>query len=85
MNVTKRLLRLVEAAESKKEKKPTQKETIAQIRALGMSVRYVSDTGEYRVNFKNGSEDTAYYTDCPIDALGTAKAMKKEGLKEKKD
>jgi hypothetical protein len=32
--------------------------------------------GEYRVNFKGGKEETAYYTNDIVDAMNTARAMK---------
>lgn len=31
--------------------------------------------GEYRVNFKGGREETAYYTNDLLDAFGTGRAM----------
>lgn len=31
--------------------------------------------GEYRVNYRGGSEDTAYYTNDRADAIETARAM----------
>lgn len=48
--------------------------TKKRIRALGMSVRY-SD-GEYRVNYPNGTEGSAYYTPDGHDAYLTALQMK---------
>ncbi len=62
----------------------TQKQTIASIRRLGAKVT-VKD-GEYRVNVPGGTEGTAYYTDDPSDALGTASIMMRryEDLKKKK-
>lgn len=51
----------------------TDKELYAQVRSLGMSCR--REFGEYRVNFRNGKEDTAYYTNSREDALITAEAM----------
>ena len=50
--------------------------TIAQLKASlpeGIVVRKVD--GEYRVNFRGGSEDTAYYTDDIQDAADTARVM----------
>jgi len=49
----------------------TQKQTIATIRALGLVCR-VRD-GEYRVNYRDGQESTAYYTNDSDDALATAR------------
>lgn len=45
---------------------------------LGMSIS--KRDGEYRVNFKFGTEDTAYYTDDLEDAVGTVVAMIREKL-----
>ena len=44
------------------------------IRDLGMTVHCCD--GEWRVNFPNGKEATAYYTDDAQDAVDTARAMK---------
>lgn len=41
---------------------------------LGMTITR-TEHDEYRVNFRNGNEDTAYYTDDLRDAIGTANAM----------
>lgn len=49
------------------------KQTLAAIRALGMSARYAD--GEYRVNFRGGAEATASYTNDAADAIATAEAM----------
>lgn len=46
------------------------------VRALGLTL--AKRDGEYRVNFRGGSEDTAYYTDCLADAVDTARAMAAE-------
>jgi hypothetical protein len=43
---------------------------------FGMVIKKADD--EYRVNFKNGSEDTAYYTDNIADAVMTGYAMSKK-------
>jgi hypothetical protein len=59
--------------------KLTQKEVFARIRAIGMTVTMVHSTGEYRVNFpksEGGTEESAYYTNDGLDAIGTAQAMK---------
>lgn len=48
-------------------------QAINAIRAMGMSVKVVDD--EFRVNYPKGAESTAYYTDDPEDAVGTAKVM----------
>jgi len=44
-------------------------------RELGMTVSYNADTQEYRVNFRNGVEATAYYTNDRLDALQTMTHM----------
>jgi hypothetical protein len=54
----------------------TVKEAMAEVRKLGM-VLSKTEYGEFRVNFKGGSEESAYYTDDLSDAVGTARAMKK--------
>jgi len=41
------------------------------LQGLGMEIRWLKESGEYRVNFQHGTEGTAYYTDCLSDALGT--------------
>lgn len=51
----------------------TQKAAIFAIRAMGLSVRV--DAGEYRVNYRNGTEASAYYTDDAEDAVATARSM----------
>lgn len=51
---------------------------------LGLEVTFDKETEEYRVNFKGGKEGTAYYTNDVDDAIGTGKAMAKEGDKSKK-
>jgi hypothetical protein len=52
----------------------------AELKPLGMRVQRTDD-GEWRVNFQKGTEATAYYTDDYDDALGTGRAMAKEGLR----
>jgi hypothetical protein len=44
------------------------------LREMGMVITHVDD--EYRINFRNGKEATAYYTNALDDALGTALLMK---------
>jgi len=41
--------------------------------AEGMSLRH--NDGEYRVNFRNGTEDSAYYTNDLQDAVDTGRSM----------
>jgi hypothetical protein len=43
-------------------------------RHLGLTLRQVR-SGNYRVNFRDGSETTAYYTDSLEDAVNTAVEM----------
>jgi hypothetical protein len=43
-------------------------------RHLGLTLRKVR-SGEYRVNFRDGSETTAYYTGSLEDAVNTAVEM----------
>ena len=43
-------------------------------RHLGLTLRKVS-SGDYRVNFRDGNETTAYYTDSLEDAVNTAVEM----------
>jgi hypothetical protein len=43
-------------------------------RHLGLTLRKVR-SGDYRVNFRDGNETTAYYTDNLEDALNTAVVM----------
>ena len=43
-------------------------------RHLGLTLRMVR-SGEYRVNFRDGNETTAYYTDDLEDAVNTAVEM----------
>jgi hypothetical protein len=43
-------------------------------RHLGLTLRKVR-SGEYRVNFRDGNETTAYYTDSLEDAVNTAVEM----------
>lgn len=48
---------------------------------IGIALRHIVDTGEYRVNFKNGKEATAYYATDLEDAIATGHMMaaRKEG------
>lgn len=45
------------------------------VQMLGLTCRYNPNLREFRVNFKNGAEATAYYTPDRDDALQTARAM----------
>jgi hypothetical protein len=53
------------------------KQTKQAIKALGMTAVHVE--GEWRINYPNGSEATAYYTDDNADALATATDMARKG------
>jgi len=46
-------------------------------RHLGLTLRIVR-SGAYRVNFRDGNETTAYYTDNLDDAVNTAIEMARE-------
>jgi len=59
--------------------KVTQREARGILQALGLTLTRDSQWDEYRVNFKGGSEGTAYYTDCLLDALQTGLDMAREG------
>ena len=49
-------------------------------RHLGLTVRQLR-SGNYRVNFRDGNETTAYYTDDLEDAVNTAVEMaRKRGV-----
>lgn len=50
----------------------------AYLRPLGIVITKTA-YGEYRVNFKGGREETAYYTNDLKDAVGTGAAMTKWG------
>ena len=60
-----------------------QRDVIGACRALGMTCK-VTD-GEYRVNYPNGAESTAYYTTDGMDGIGTAKQMAKSKTYRRKD
>ena len=49
------------------------KRTKKAIQALGMTAR--RRDGEWRINYRNGREETAYYTNDNADALQTAQTM----------
>lgn len=54
---------------------------IKTIRGMGLSCVWITDTQEYRVNFREGhqmyhGDDSAYYTNDADDAIGTAIHMK---------
>lgn len=42
---------------------------------MGLTIKRIANTDEYRVNYKNGREATAYYTNDLEDAYLTAYAM----------
>lgn len=47
----------------------------ARTRAQSMGMSLTRKDDEYRVNFRGGCEDTAYYTNDLADALATARDM----------
>jgi hypothetical protein len=58
----------------------TLKQAKAVAKALDITISGKNASGEYRVNFVNGKEATAYYTNDLEDAVGTAKAMHDHAL-----
>ena len=56
------------------------KQTLAQLRGMGLKASYNPDFKEYRITLPGPSweveEDRAYYTDDSEDALHTGAAMK---------
>lgn len=52
----------------------TQKEARQRLRDFGMVLRK-TDGGDFRVNFRNGAESSAYYTDNLKDAVDTGQNM----------
>lgn len=52
-----------------------QKDVEKELREIGITLTHLSNTGEYRVNYKHGREATAYYTDDLMDAAMTGYAM----------
>lgn len=59
----------------------TFKEVKSQIAAIG-GLSVSKREGEFRVNFRDGSEATAYYTNDPQDAIDTAKAIARNRVGE---
>lgn len=63
-------------------KGPTVKETLATIRALGLTANYRSVYREFRIDYRIGDArrtagpfGTSYFTDCKADAVATAARM----------
>lgn len=54
-------------------KRTTKKAVRAYVRSLGLSVTWKGN--EFRVNYPNAGENTAYYSDSADDAIGTAQLM----------
>lgn len=46
-----------------------------QLKGIGITINRKASTGEFRVNFVNGTEATAYYTNDLQDAIDTGIAM----------
>jgi hypothetical protein len=55
--------------------KLTIKEAMFRIRQMGLTVGRTAHR-EFRINFPDGTEGTAYYTNDAQDAVDTARAMK---------
>lgn len=53
----------------------TYKIAVKVVRSLNLTLARCN--GEFRINLKNGKENTAYYTSCLADAVGTARIMAK--------
>ena len=53
-------------------------------RHLGLTLRTVR-SGDFRVNFRDGNETTAYYTDNLEDAVNSAVEMARNPLDRKRD
>ena len=66
--------RPVRAARRRFHKTMTLQEAKSIARHLGLTLRKVR-SGDYRVNFRDGNETTAYYTDSLEDAVNTAVEM----------
>src|SRR4030095_9523028 len=73
--------RLVRAARRRFHETMTLQEAKSIARHLRLTLRHVC-SGAYRVNFRDGNETTAYYTDNLEDAVKTAVAMarKRSGI-----
>lgn len=52
------------------------KTTLQAIRAARMTAAYNHSTREFRVNYRGGKEETAYYTHSADDAVITARKMR---------
>jgi hypothetical protein len=50
----------------------------ADLKAINMTINWMSTFKEYRVNFEDGTPVTAYYTEDLDDALDTARHMARE-------
>jgi hypothetical protein len=55
--------------------KTTFKTAQTELRKLDISLRRITGTGEYRVNFFGAPEGCAYYSDDLLDAYQTGKIM----------
>ena len=55
----------------------TIKETLKRIRALGLTAAFDSALQEFRIDYRNAEQDTAYFTDDREDAMATALHMAK--------
>jgi hypothetical protein len=50
-------------------------QTLKAVKALGLTIRYSAEYKEYRINFRNGCEGSAHYTNNAEDAILTARSM----------
>ena len=57
--------------------KMTVKQAKAELKSLGIKIALIPHESEWRVNFVNGNEDSAYYTDDVWDAILTGYSMAK--------
>jgi hypothetical protein len=57
------------------------KDARRELNGTGVSIKYIEDTGEYRVNLRADKEATAYYASDIDDALNTGRAMYAHYLK----
>jgi hypothetical protein len=60
----------------------THQEAKSIARHLGLTLRKVR-SGDYRVNFRDANENTAYYTDTLEDAVNTAVEMARKRALER--
>lgn len=54
--------------------------TQAKVALAKIGMTLTKKDGEFRVNFKGGHEETAYYTSDVVDALNTGRVMSHRGV-----